>query len=117
MLKIVELQRKGVTALMEDQSMGFSWTQKAAKEILRQGFDPLYGARPLRRTIQKLIENPISTRIIQRKLQEGNSVVVDFDLENFVFNIESIEMIPESKLKEKSLRKIICTKSRHTFDT
>ncbi len=117
MISIVELNLKALTHLMEDQDMGFSWTEVAAKEIVRQGFDPIYGARPLRRTIQKLIENPISSLIIEHKVEAGSAVHVDFDGENFVFNIEHVELVPESSLKDKKIRKFMCVDSHHMFDT
>ena len=117
MLKIVSLQMKAVKKLLEDQSIGFVWTEATGKEIVRQGFDPLYGARPLKRTIQKLLENPISTLIIEKKVKEGDMIAVDFDGENFVFNIEKTTMVAESELAKKQLRKFMCVNSRHTFET
>ena len=108
MLLIAELQFKLLKKLLEDQSVGFSWTKNAVKEIVHQGFDPIYGARPLKRTIQRLIENPISSLIIDKKLVESNLLLVDFDGENFVFNIQKIELIPQSQLDNQKKRKFIC---------
>ncbi|OGK14773.1 hypothetical protein A3H80_05205 [Candidatus Roizmanbacteria bacterium RIFCSPLOWO2_02_FULL_37_19] len=117
MLKIVELQLKALGKLMEDQGIGFTSTETAAKEIVRQGFDPLYGARPLKRTIQKLIENPISTFIIEQKVKEGDLIAIDFDGENFVFNIEKTTFVTEDELNKQKLRKFMCINSRHMFET
>lgn len=104
MMAIVKLQLKGVGKLMEDQDMGFSYTESAVKEIVRSGFDPIYGARPLRRAIQSLIENPISTLIIEKKVKAGDQILADFDGENFVFNIEKTEMVAKdnSSLTKKA---------------
>ncbi len=85
---IVKLQFKSLGKLLEDQDIGFSYSEAAVKEIVRAGFDPLFGARPLKRSIQKLIENPISTLIIQGKMPAGSTVHVDVEGENFVFNVE-----------------------------
>ncbi|KXK12018.1 MAG: Chaperone protein ClpB [Microgenomates bacterium OLB23] len=117
MMQIAELQMKAVRKLLEEQNIGFAWTEEAKKEIVRQGFDPLYGARPLKRTIQKLVENPISTLIIEQKLKESDLVNVDFDGENFVFNIEKVTFVREDELKKQKIRKFECTDSHFAFET
>ncbi len=117
MLEIVKLQLKGVRKLLEDQDMGFSYTDSAVKEIVRSGFDPIYGARPLRRAIQKLIENPISTLIIEKKLQMGDQIVVDFDGDGFVFNIEKTEFVAETKGKVGEIKKFFCEKCGNHFES
>ena len=91
MKRIVEIQLKSVVKAMEEQDMGFSCSDAAVKEIVRNGFDPVFGARPLRRAIQKLVENPISSLIIEKKMSAGNQVAVDFDGQNFVFNLDKVE--------------------------
>ena len=100
MVEVVKLQLKSLGKLLEDQDIGFSYSEASVKEIVREGFDPVYGARPLRRAIQKLIENPISTLIIEKKVTAGDQIVVDFDGDNFVFNIEKTEMVSEDQLKK-----------------
>ncbi len=96
MSKIVQLQMRGVGQLLEEQDIGFVFTEQAVEQIATVGFDPVYGARPLRRTIQRLIENPISTMIIQAQVQAGNTIAVDFKNASFSFVIE------QQKLEEKS---------------
>ncbi len=117
MLLIAELQMKSVRKLLEEQNIGFAWTESTKKELVRQGFDPLYGARPLKRTIQKSIENPISTLIIEQKLQESDLVNVDFDGESFIFNIEKVTFVKESELMKQKVRKFECTDSHFAFET
>ncbi|OGK55325.1 hypothetical protein A3H78_04470 [Candidatus Roizmanbacteria bacterium RIFCSPLOWO2_02_FULL_36_11] len=119
MLKIVELQLKALKKLLEDQNIGFSWTPAAAKEIVRAGFDPLYGARPLKRTIQKLIENPLSSLIIEQKVKDSDTVIVDFDGDNFIFNIEKVELVDVSKLNVDQTKPIryFCEKCGNKFET
>ena len=92
MIEIVKLQLKSVGRSLEDQEIGFTCSDAAVKEVVRAGFDPLYGARPLRRAIQKLVENPISTLIIEKKLNPADQMVVDFNGESFVFNVEKSEI-------------------------
>lgn len=115
MMKIAELQMKGIRKLLEDQNMGFAWTDSAKKELVRSGFDPIYGARPLKRTIQKLIENPISTLIIEKKVDESDMILVDFDGDKFIFNVEHVSFVKEEKAK-KVMKKYTCNQN-HQFET
>jgi len=96
MRDIVKLQLKGVAKLLEDQGIGLNYKDKAVETIVETGFDPLYGARPLRRAIQKLIENPLSSMIIEKKVKPGDLITIDCDGENLVFNIEKTELINQS---------------------
>ncbi|NTU46212.1 AAA domain-containing protein [Candidatus Roizmanbacteria bacterium] len=117
MTKIVALQMKGVGKLLEDQEMGFAYTDAAIKEIARAGFDPLFGARPLRRAIQKLVENPISTLIIDGKLKPGDTVQVDFDGESFVFNVETVELVSPEEAAQQAQKEFVCTACHSVFKT
>jgi len=118
MIAIVRLQLKGLTKLLEDQDVGFAYTDGAVKEIVRNGFDPLYGARPLRRAIQKLIENPISTLIIEGKVKPGSQILVDFDGTGFIFKIEKMEMISDQNNKKTEKNKEFkCEKCANQFTT
>lgn len=117
MIEIVKLQLKSVGKSLEDQDMGFIYTDAAVKEIVRAGFDPIYGARPLRRAIQKLVENPISTLIIEGKVKSGDQVIVDFDGENFVFNVEKVELVDVSKLKKEVVKNFLCEVCANKFST
>ena len=116
MMLIAELQMKGIRKLLEDQNMGFAWTESAKKELVRSGFDPIYGARPLKRTIQKLIENPISTLIIEKKVDESDMILVDFDGDTFIFNVERVSFVKDDKAKGKVMKKFICS-ANHQFET
>jgi len=118
MMEIVKLQLKGVGKALEEQGIGFSYTEAAVKEIVRAGFDPIYGARPLRRAIQRLIENPISSLIIEGKVKAGEVIVVDFDGEGFVFNVEKVILVEEDNLKKPLVKKsFLCQKCHHQFET
>lgn len=117
MMEIVKLQLKGISRLLEEQEIGFVHTDAAVKEIVRAGFDPIYGARPLRRAIQRLIENPVSTLIIEGKVKAGNQILVDFDGENFVFNVEKTELVSASQINKARIKKFLCEKCAHKFET
>jgi len=117
MIEIVKLQLKSVGKSLEEQEMGFAYSDAAVKEIVRSGFDPIYGARPLRRAIQKLVENPISTLIIEKKLVIGNQIAVDFDGEKFLFNIEKNELNKENGKEVKVSKKFKCQACGYVFET
>jgi ATP-dependent protease Clp ATPase subunit len=124
MIEIVKLQLKGLTKLLEEQELGFSATDSAVKEIVRSGFDPIFGARPLRRAIQKLVENPISELIIAKKVTAGDTIIVDFNGEEFVFNVEhtekkavSADSKSEGTGKNEVEKMFFCEKCANTFTT
>lgn len=116
MAKIVKIQLRAVQKAMEEQDMGFSVVDAAIKEIARAGFDPVFGARPLRRAIQRLVENPISGLIIERKVLPGDEVVVDFDGQQFVFNIQKATHIDKKK-NEHGGKKYLCEVCAARFTT
>ena len=86
---------KGIIKLIEEQDMGLAFTDEVIQEIVKAGFDPLYGARPLRRAIQKLIENPISNLIIDGKAKAGDLIRVRVDKDELIFEIEKTVFQPK----------------------
>ena len=96
MVEIVKLQMKGVVKMIEEQNMGFAYTDEVVQEVVKAGFDPLYGARPLRRAIQKLIENPISNLIIDGKAKAGDLIRARVDRDELVFEIEKTVFQPKT---------------------
>jgi ATP-dependent Clp protease ATP-binding subunit ClpC len=84
-LKIVDLLFNSVEKLLDEQNIGIEITASAKEELAIEGYDPIFGARPLRRTIQKMVENPISSMIIKGELKSGDIVNIDFDGKDFIF--------------------------------
>jgi len=78
--QIVDLLLKRTEKALADRELTLQVTQAAKDLLAEQGFDPLYGARPLRRTIQRMVENPISSAILRREFQAGDTIVVDVDV-------------------------------------
>jgi ATPases with chaperone activity, ATP-binding subunit len=96
----------------------FSYTDAAVKEIVLAGFYSIYGARPLRRAIQKLIENPISSLIIEGKVKAADQILVDFDGEGFVLNVEKVVLVDADKLNKQSVKKnFLCETCANKFTT
>ena len=75
--KIVEIQLKRLAKRLEQQKITLDLSDSAKALLAREGYDPVYGARPLRRTIQKEILDPLSIDILEGKVREGQTVKVD----------------------------------------
>ncbi|MEM9587333.1 MAG: ATP-dependent chaperone ClpB [Planctomycetota bacterium] len=83
--QIVSLQLRGLAKRLEDSGLQLEVTESAIDEIAAEGFDPAYGARPLKRAIQKQVQNPLATALLRSHYPEGSTVQVDFDGTNFQF--------------------------------
>ncbi len=83
--KIVEIQLRHLIKRLEQQKITLDLSDSAKSHLAREGYDPIYGARPLRRVIQKEILDPLSINILEGKVREGQTVKVDFQNGNLVF--------------------------------
>ncbi|MBD2106815.1 ATP-dependent chaperone ClpB [Nodosilinea sp. FACHB-13] len=75
--KIVALQIRRVQRRLADQTIGLEIADPAIDFIAESGYDPVYGARPLKRAIQRLLENPIATKILETTFAQGATITVD----------------------------------------
>ena len=75
--RIVDLQLAGLGKRLAERHVRLEITPEAKRLLARDGYNPDYGARPLRRLIQRTVENPISRRLLGGELHEGDTVVVD----------------------------------------
>ncbi len=76
--RIVDILAAEVRERLSDRKLDFELTPAAIAELVREGFDPTYGARPLRRTIQRRIENELARRVLAGEFHDGQKVTVDF---------------------------------------
>jgi len=83
--RIVEIQVKRIAALLRDRDLSLELTPAAARAISHEGFDPAYGARPLKRTLQRRVQNPLALRVLEGAFRPGETVRVDFRDGAFVF--------------------------------
>jgi ATP-dependent Clp protease ATP-binding subunit ClpB len=74
---IVEIQLARVRALLADRRIELEVTPAAQDLLAEKGYDPHYGARPLKRVIQRLVQDPLAMRILEGEFPEGSKVVVD----------------------------------------
>jgi ATP-dependent Clp protease ATP-binding subunit ClpB len=77
--KIVELQLAEVEKMLAQRSVTLELSGAARKLVLTEGYDPAYGARPLRRTLQRLVQDPLAMQILEGKILPGDHVLVDVD--------------------------------------
>ena len=74
---IVDLLVKDLQKRLADRKLGIELTEEAKSWLAKEGYDPLYGARPLRRAIERYVENPLSTRLLQGEFNAGDTIIVD----------------------------------------
>jgi len=77
--RIVDLMLDRVREQLRERNISLDATDAARALLATEGFDPQYGARPLRRTIQRLVENPVARGILQGEYREGDTVVLDVE--------------------------------------
>ena len=87
LLKIVDIMVSDIQSRMEERGIELILTEDAKTWLANEGFDQVYGARPLRRTIQRFIENPLSTKIIRGAFKGKDSVLVDLAQDELQFSI------------------------------
>jgi ATP-dependent Clp protease ATP-binding subunit ClpB len=77
--RIVEIQVGRMKKYLIDKKIDITLAEKAKEHIASAGFDPVYGARPLKRTIQNEILNPLAMMLLERTFSEGDIIKVDFE--------------------------------------
>jgi ATP-dependent Clp protease ATP-binding subunit ClpB len=103
LMKIVQIQLESLRARLAERHLALETTPEAQKFVVRVGYDPVYGARPLKRAIQKHIETPLARLLIEGKVRDGEKVVVDYDRagQKLVFNPRASAVAAESGGKRK----------------
>ena len=82
---IVDIYFAGLKKLFEDRDIKLEITDEAKELLATNGFNPVYGARPLKRTIRQLVENPLAKKILAQEFKEGDTITVDADGDEIVF--------------------------------
>ncbi len=83
--KIVDIQLGYLAQRLKDRKIELEFTDKAREQIMDEGYDPVYGARPLKRTIQQRLENPLARELLAGKFADGDKIRVDGDAHKFIF--------------------------------
>jgi ATP-dependent Clp protease ATP-binding subunit ClpB len=83
--KVVEIQFRRLERQLAETGLSLRITERARARLAEEGFDPAYGARPLKRVIQQRLANPLATALLERRVQEGEVVEIDWNGSEFVF--------------------------------
>ena len=91
--EIVKLQVQFLERRLEDKKMSLKLSEAALDWLAEMGYDPVYGARPLKRAIQKEIETPIAKQILRGELKDGDTIFADVENERLVFKRLTPELV------------------------
>ncbi|HEX5244244.1 MAG TPA: hypothetical protein VFW23_13350, partial [Tepidisphaeraceae bacterium] len=90
LIRIVDLQLANVRKLLADRRISIDVTAAAKELIFTEGYDRVYGARPLKRAIQRLVQDPLAMKILDGEVLHGDHVVIDADRkkDRLIFEVE-----------------------------
>jgi ATP-dependent Clp protease ATP-binding subunit ClpC len=89
-MQIVDLLMKEVQRRLSERRIEIALTEKAKSWLAEEGFDPNYGARPLKRAIQRQVENPLSKMVLQAEFKEGDSILIDVAEDKLTFSKKTL---------------------------
>ena len=92
---IVDLMAKDLQERLAERNLAVEITQKAKAWLAKVGYDPVYGARPLRRAIEQHVENPLSTRLLKGEFKQGDTIKVDLRNDNLTFTTKAARTVNE----------------------
>ena len=99
--KIIDLELAKVMRLLADRKVRIELTAAARERLVRDGYDPAYGARPLRRTVQRLVQDPLALQILEGRVLPGDLVRVDIDPDSDAMHFERVEQKATAEPAEK----------------
>ena len=83
---IVDIQMNSLKKRLLDQDINLEISDAAKKHLANEGYEPLYGARPLKRVIRQFVEIPMSMKILEGEFVKGDKIIVDFEKDKLIFN-------------------------------
>lgn len=83
--QIVNLQFAHLKKRLADRHIEVELTEEAKELLVKEGYDPAYGARPLKRTIQRMVLDPLAVKVLEGEYKDGDTVMVDAEADNIVF--------------------------------
>jgi ATP-dependent Clp protease ATP-binding subunit ClpB len=87
--QIVDIQLRDLQKRLAERKLTLDLTPEAKAQLAERGYDPVFGARPLKRTIQRMIENPLAVQVLAGQFGEGDHIVVEPDGDTFTFRKEA----------------------------
>jgi len=103
--QIVEIQLRDLRTRLAERNISITLSPAAKQLLADVGFDPVYGARPLRRAIQQQIVHPLSLRLLQGEFSDGDHIVVEVENGHFVFRREASTPGPDGKAPRSATSK------------
>jgi ATP-dependent Clp protease ATP-binding subunit ClpC len=95
-VKIVDLQMKEIRDRLREHGLFIDLTDAARQWLARQGYDVQFGARPLRRALQRYVESPLSVKMLKGEFKVGDTILVDANTEGLVFShLVDVEAVKE----------------------
>jgi len=94
--KILQIQLERLRSRLAERHISIELTASAETHLAREGYDPVYGARPLKRAIQKELETPLGKRLLAGQIKDGDTVIVDWNDNQFTFETKGAEPQPEA---------------------
>jgi len=82
--EIVSMMSNALTKRLKEQDISLELTDAALEKIADEGYDPQYGARPIRRALQKQVEDRLSEELLKGNVEKGNQVIIDYVNDEFV---------------------------------
>ena len=80
-----------VAERMKDMEISMTWTEAAKKHLAKAGFDPVYGARPLRRAVTSEVEDLVAEESLEGRISKGSEVVLDVENDKLVLKTKGAE--------------------------
>jgi len=100
--KIVDLLVKEVQKRLAERNINLELDENARAYLLKEGYDPAFGARPLRRAIQRFVENPLSNQILSGKFKDGDTVIVSSGEEGLTFSAKDQQDPPAETPRKRT---------------
>ena len=82
---IVEIQINNLQKLLKEKNIALEATEEAKEFLAQRGFNPIYGARPLKRTIRQLVENSLSKKLLSGEIDENDNLIIDVQDDVIIF--------------------------------
>jgi ATP-dependent Clp protease ATP-binding subunit ClpB len=97
LVKIVDLRLEDLRRLLADRKISLELTDAAKELLFTEGYDPNFGARPLKRAIQKLVQDPLAMKILDGEVRHGDHVIVDADKKTGKMTFKVSERVGENE--------------------
>src|SRR6202034_1936341 len=97
LVKIVDLRLEDLRRLLADRKISLELTEAAKEALFTEGYDPNFGARPLKRAIQKLVQDPLAMKILDGEILHGDHVVVDAEKKAGKKKVEDSKRVGEKE--------------------